>query len=212
MNSNLRVTEFHDIAWDSNSDIIIGGAQDTGTPQQISTGSSTWSDVQTADGGDVVVDNITLAGSDWSVRYSSTQNLGSFIAEVYDVNNNKIGLTISPALSTTLGTALVTGTGGNAQFVTPLELNVIDPTRLLIGGINSLYESTDAGATVQEIATFGVNRMALAYGGTGNAEAIYVGNGSQIFTRTAAAGAVSATASQPAGAGNILDIELDSDN
>ena len=38
---NLQITEFHDIAYDNNSNIIIGGAQDTGTPEQTATGNTT---------------------------------------------------------------------------------------------------------------------------------------------------------------------------
>jgi hypothetical protein len=35
MNGDIQTTEFHDIAWDSNAKIVIGGAQDTGTPEQL---------------------------------------------------------------------------------------------------------------------------------------------------------------------------------
>ena len=59
INGDIQTTEFHDIAYDTNSNTIIGGAQDTGTSQQITTGSTTWRSVSTADGGDVAVDSIT---------------------------------------------------------------------------------------------------------------------------------------------------------
>ena len=45
--------------------------------------------------------------------------------------------------------------GGGAalvpQFVTPLELNAINPIRLVIGGSNSVYESFNQGNTITEI-------------------------------------------------------------
>src|SRR5262249_6554956 len=62
INGNLRSTELHDIAYDANSNIIIGGAQDTGTPEQNMTGNITWRSVQTGDGGDVSVDDTSVAG------------------------------------------------------------------------------------------------------------------------------------------------------
>ena len=36
--------------------LIIGGAQDTGTPQQRGNGDSRWASVSTSDGGDVVAE------------------------------------------------------------------------------------------------------------------------------------------------------------
>src|SRR5262249_39177599 len=131
INGDIQTTEFHDVAYDTISNaILIGGAQDTGTPQQITPGSTTWRSVSTADGGDVAVDNITLAASNRSIRYSSFQNLGSFRRDIYGAANNFISRTfIQPAV-----------VGGGAafqpQFVTPLELNAIDPRRLVIGGFN----------------------------------------------------------------------------
>src|SRR5262249_33103915 len=64
INGDIQTTEFHDVAYDAISNtILIGGAQDTGTPQQTTPGSTTWRSVSTADGGDVAVDNISLRDS-----------------------------------------------------------------------------------------------------------------------------------------------------
>jgi hypothetical protein len=76
MNGNLQTTEFHSIAWDGNSHVIIGGAQDTGTPQQILTSNVQWQSVSTGDGGDVAVDDSSTPGL--STRYSSYYNLFQF--------------------------------------------------------------------------------------------------------------------------------------
>jgi len=208
---DLQVTEFHDIAYDTNSDILIGGAQDTGTPQQITTGGTTWDSVDTADGGDVAVDNITLAGVSWSIRYSSNQNLGSFRARVYDAANVFL-LEVMPPLTVIGGGAALV-----PQFVTPVELNALDPTRLIIGGGNSTYESLDQGNTITEAGPgIGVNRPdAVSYGGTlggvPNPDVLYVGSGNQVFVRTTAGGALNATSGLP-GAGTIRDIVLDPDD
>jgi len=191
---DLQVTEFHDIAYDTNSDILIGGAQDTGTPQQITTGGTTWDSVDTADGGDVAVDIITLAGASQSVRYSSRQCLGGFRRVTYDATNAELS-DVDPALTTVSGTVLDPGCppSGNMQFKTPIKLNAIDPRRLVIGGGNNTWESFDQGDNVDEVgANIGVNRPhAIAYGGrrdgVDNPDVLYVGDGAQVFVRTAAA-------------------------
>ena len=56
---DLQVTEVHDVAYDSVSDVVITGNQDTGTTQQPFAGATIWESVSTADGGDVVVDDIS---------------------------------------------------------------------------------------------------------------------------------------------------------
>src|SRR5215510_3694906 len=147
INGNVQTTEFHDVAYDTISNaIILGGAQDTGSPVQITRGSTTWRSVSTADGGDVAVDNITMASSNQSIRYTSFQNLGGFRRETYDATNTRVGDPFFPAL-------MVVGGGApfQPQFVTPLELNAINPTRLVIGGTNSVYESLDKGDTITQI-------------------------------------------------------------
>ena len=76
MMGNLAVTEIHDVAYDTVSNMIISGNQDTGTTEQTTVGGTTWTSVSTGDGGDVVVDDVSSATQ--STRYSSFQNLGNF--------------------------------------------------------------------------------------------------------------------------------------
>jgi hypothetical protein len=81
MIGDLQVTEFHDIAYDSNSNVIIGGTQDTGTVQQMVPGEVTWSSVLiddfdfrlNGDGGDVAIVRI----SDFSAERPTTLTIGS---------------------------------------------------------------------------------------------------------------------------------------
>lgn len=195
---NLQVTEFHDVAYDSNSNIIIGGAQDTGTPQQLSTGSTTWTSVSTADGGDVVVDDSSAPGQ--STRFSSFQNLGGFRRQVYNAANAFVS-------STNVG---LTSAGNplTPQFVTPLALNVTDETRLIIGGGNSVYESADQGDNITEINGPGANRNAMAYGHVNNPDLIVVGSGARVFMRTTAGGSLTATSAAFA-TGAVVDVVLD---
>jgi hypothetical protein len=211
INGDIQTTEFHDIAYDTNSNtILIGGAQDTGTPVQITTGSATWRSVSTADGGDVAVDSRSLAALNRSVRYSSFQNLGSFRREIYDANNIRVGNAVFPPRTVVGGGAALV-----PQFVTPLELNAIDPVRLVIGGSNSVYESFNQGNTITEINGPGANRNAMAYGGRSggadNPDILYVGSGTAVFLRTTAGAALAPTAALPPGGGTVRDVVLDTD-
>ena len=218
VNGDLQVTEFHDIAYDTNSNIIIGGAQDTGTPQQTTPGGATWNSVDVADGGDVAVDNITLAAANQSIRYSSRQNLAGFRRQTYDANNNPVGAPVSPALTVVVGGAALV-----PQFVTPVELNAINPRRLVIVGDNSIYESLDQGDMITEIGPGqGPNffpgfsfQNAAAYGGRSNGvdnpDVLYVGSNNNVLIRTTPAPTpLIASATYPGG--NVRDIVLDPDD
>jgi hypothetical protein len=213
INGDIQTAEFHDVAYDTISNaIILGGAQDNGNPQQITPGSTTWRSLSSGDGdgGDVAVDNISLASSNQSIRYSSSQNLDGFRRQIYDAANNLVSeVSLDPTV-----------VGGGApiqkQFVTPIELNAINPSRLVIGGSNAVYESFDQGNTVTQIAGPGANRSAIAYGGrsggANNPDVLYVGSGSAVFLRTTAGAALAPTTALPAGALAVRDIALDPDD
>lgn len=209
MNGDIQTTEFHDAAWDSNADIVIGGAQDTGTPEQRIPANVTWRSVSTGDGGDVAVDDTGTPGL--SVRYSSFQNLGLFRRRTYD-SNNVLQSQVFPNL-----TVLGAGNPIAPLFTTPIEINNVNPARLIIGAGNSVYESLDQGDTVTEVLTATGGRVVvnaagndpIAYGGAGNANMLYVGSGARVFLRTAAApAAIAASATYP-GTGNVVDIAID---
>lgn len=208
INGNIQTTEFHDIAYDTVSNIIIGGTQDAGTPQQQVPGGTTWQSVSTGDGGDVAVDDSSVAGM--SIRYSSFDDLQDFRRETYDAGNHFVSAR-NPALAVVKG-----GSPLQPQFVTPVELNAIDQRRLIIGGLNSTYESWDQGETITEAGPgIGVNPGSpVAYGGrrgrTGNPDVLYVGSGSEVFLRTAPA----PTPLQPTAfpGGEVRDIVLDPGN
>src|SRR5262249_27791383 len=72
VNGNLATVEFHHVAYDPLSNIILGGTQDNGTPEQITPGGSTWNNIQpVGDGGVVAVDSDQTAHPGTSIRYSS---------------------------------------------------------------------------------------------------------------------------------------------
>jgi photosystem II stability/assembly factor-like uncharacterized protein len=206
INSDIQTTELHDVAYDTNSNIIIGGALGAGTPEQITSGSTTWRAVAGSHGGDVAVDNITLAASSRSIRYSSFGFLQGFRRVTYDAANNRIGDPVFPSLTVM--------NGGDAlvrQFITPLELNAIDPLRLVIGGANFVYESSDQGNNITPIndpnGADGPGVTAMAYGAAGNPDVLYVGSGSAVFLRTAAGADLEPTATLlPPDAIDVTDV------
>jgi hypothetical protein len=95
-------------------------------------------------GGDVAVDNITLAASNQSIRYSSSLDLG-FRRETYDAADNRIGDPIFPALTVVGG-----GTTLQPRLVTLMELNAINPTRMVISELSSVINIFDS-VSVQKI-------------------------------------------------------------
>src|SRR5215510_691448 len=207
LNGDIQTTEFHDVAYDTISNIILlGGAQDNGTSVQITMGSKTWRLISGGDGGDVAVDNITRAASNQSIRYFSSQKLGGFSRQIYDANNNNVGNPVS----------LASIPETDKQFVTPVELNAINPMRLVIGGSTHVYESFNQGSTNTQISGPGANGNAMAYGGRSggadNQDVLYVGSGSAVFLRTTAGAALAQTAALPTGASTVRDVVLDPDD
>ena len=180
---NLRTTEFHSIGWDSNSKIAMGGAQDTGSPHGSVPANFLWQSVSTADGGDLTINDTGTPGT--STRFSSSQFLGNFRRRTYNTGNT-FGTQVFPPLTVVGGGAALT-----SQFYTPIEVNNVTPTRLVIGGGNSVYESLNQGDTITEIGpgiiANGTGPHSIAYGATGNANMLYVGSGDRVFVRTAAA-------------------------
>jgi hypothetical protein len=186
---NLVSTEFHGIAFDSNTDTVFGGTQDNGTPQQVTPGNQVWSSISTADGGDVGIDDASTAGQ--SVRYSSFQQLQQFRRRTYSSAGTLLS-TASPTLTVTAGPAF------GAQFYTPVKVNERVGARLILGGSNGAYESFNRGDTIAQVGPGSVNRNAIAYGGrrlgVDNPDVLYVGSGAQVLVRTAAAGPYAASA------------------
>ncbi len=188
LSGTLQITEVYSVAYDPNSHTVFGGAQDNGTARQDSA-DNTSRTMLGGDGGDVAVDPFTLAGSGQSIRYSSIQNLGRLKRSLYDANN---GLVSEADLFTKNGSGQdVFPPGFTPQFVTPIEVNAVQPTQAQLGagqstrlaiGSNTIYESSNSGTAaaaaivwtqVPTAAGFpGVNRAAMAYGGHRNGAGI----------------------------------------
>ncbi len=191
INGDLSTTEYHGIAYDSLSDIIIGGAQDVGTTEQLAPDGAVFRSVSTADGGDVAVDN--LFSETQSVRYSSFQFPcpGTFRRRVMNASGGVVSTT-TPALMATSGPPLVDPITGRcrSQFYTPLAINAVESDRLLFGAgpAAALYESTNGGQTIASIGTgLVVNAFTgdpLIYGVPGNADLVMAAILSELYTRT----------------------------
>jgi len=190
INGDLASTEYHGIAYDSVADIVIGGAQDIGTTEQIVSDGSRFRTVSTADGGDVAVDDVI--GAAQSIRYSSFQFLGGFRWRTLDASNNPISQSFPPL------TPINGAPGVQPQFYTPLATNSIEGNRLLIAANNALFESFDSGSTVDtiqipgdnpgETAQIRVNAFVgdpIVYGIPGNADYVLVASDTLLYRRTA---------------------------
>jgi hypothetical protein len=197
---NLNVMEVHDLDHDRVANVIVIGTQDNGTHMQQAAGNPVWTLINGGDGGDVAIDDLSLAGIG-SFRFISSQNFGGARRARYNAANAFVS-----------NTSLPTGVT-DAQFVTPIEVNVANSGRLLIGGLNTLYEINNAGAATPTLTTIGApgaNRNAMAYGATGAPDVAYVGRNNQVFRRDGAV--FVATTALPAGAATITDVALDRAN
>jgi hypothetical protein len=134
------------------------GAQETGSPEQIS--GVSWRDTSQADGGFTAVDNDQVAHPGTTVHYSSSQGLGGFTRRTLDNTNSLIasdgvGLVVNGAGGKTLKILVSSKTAGTQtyrfdstiQFTQPFLLNSVNPARMLIG-TSFLYESMDNGDTL----------------------------------------------------------------
>ena len=211
LNGSIQTNEQHNVSYDTVSNIVFAGTQDNDSPIQNAPGDVNWENLLSGDGGDTAVDDYSTAGT--STRYNSAQFLQAFIRSFWDTGNNLTGF-VFPALTVVSGAPFV------GQFATPIELNSIDPSRIAIGGGNSLYESFDQGDTLVEegvgIAANGTGFDAIAYGGLGNPDLLVVGSGDQLFLRSGAppGSSLSLVASYPRnGSGlTIRDIVIDPDD
>ncbi|HVG09261.1 MAG TPA: RTX toxin [Thermoanaerobaculia bacterium] len=182
LNAKLEVSEQHDLSYDKLAQIIFVGTQDNDDPHQNQRNTPDWFVLLSGDGGDTAVDNQTL-GPDLSIRYDSAQGLQSFLRSYWDASNNLVSY-VFPPLTVLSGPPAFAG-----QFTTPVELNAITPTRLIIGGANGVYESFDQGDTIRRISPVVINGTGLdpvSYGGLGNPDLLVVGSVDRVFMRTAA--------------------------
>lgn len=205
MVGDLQITELHNIAWDNTSNEAVGGAQDVGTPIQ-SAGTRNWVTLTQGDGADVSVDDTSLADQAQSIRYTGFPGSPIAIRSLWSDAGELLSFAF-PALQPLEGSEAIQGT-----FTTPVELNTVDPRRVLIGASNAVFESLDQGETVRSIG-IGISgfQNAMVFGGTKNGvpnpALVYYGSGSRFFVRTAAE-ASALPSSSPFPGSEIRDIAV----
>lgn len=200
LNGNLSVTEIHSIAYDTVTNTLIAGDQDTGTPEQTSPGSTTWNEFTQGDGGDVAVDD---SNPNQSIRYTSFPSLGGgpggFMAATYDTKNNLVNLSAPALIVTNANNASIYAVDTGLPFVTTVKLNSLPgfSNHMVIGGGSAVYESFDGGQTLTElfragnpvggVGPFQLFGAAMAYGGTSGGVAdpsvLWIGANAQVFLR-----------------------------
>jgi hypothetical protein len=204
VNGNLAVTEYHGVNYDTVSNRVMGGAQDTGTTEQRTAAGGIFDSVSTADGGDTAIEDQSSTTA--STRYSSFQRLGAFRRRTVNAANTVTG-TVFPARTPIGGSPAMT-----AQFYSPIAANEASASRLLFGAGNGVYESTDQGGTVTRVSTLVINQFVgspVVYGIPGNADFLLFGAGGNVHLRTVAAGAINQILA--AGA-TVVDVEVDRGN
>jgi hypothetical protein len=190
---DIGAFELHDIAYDHISKVIVAGSQDNGVLSQLKPGGTTWDTIVGADGGDVAIDDVSLADKNESIRYVSQQELGGFQRQVYDSANNKVSTTFLADIT-------------DGQFITPVAVNSVDPMRILVGGSQHIYMSSNQGATLTAIDDVSVNSgpfsstsgATMVYGGDQNGvpnpDLIYAASGANVLRQTTAGGGFTPTA------------------
>ena len=195
---DIGAFELHDIAYDHISKVIVAGSQDNGTLAQLTPGATTWTIIKEGDGGDVAIDDVSLAGVNQSIRYVSAQDFSNFQRQVYNSANQLVSTTFLAQIP-------------DGQFITPLAVNNVDPMQILVGGSQHIYMSSDQGTTLTAIYNEGVNFSTsgamMVYGGyengVANPDLIYAASGANVLTKTTAAGGFTPTAP---GGGTIVGV------
>ena len=194
---NLRDTEFFSVGYDSVNNLVVGGAQDNGTP--LGSGlAKPWDQLPsgTGDGGVVAVDS--RIGSPTPVIYFYQDGqlyvsvfthtiLGDFyvshFASLFGSNNLQL---FSGVNSTDLATYLK---GFNTDTSYPIALDpyaAVPGSEPLLLGISGLYESSTQGGFITEVTPSGStgNVKAIAYGASNDLSAAYFSTTSgQLFVR-----------------------------
>lgn len=210
LNNGLGITELHSVDYDANSKTIMGGAQDNGADEGAAFRNEPWREVEGGDGGRVRVDDLK---SEYSIRYSSSQNLGNFAYRQVDTATGVVGEKTYPQL-TVAGTKQTLKQYDKLGFLTPLEVNKVESDWLVIGGLKGVYESKNRGKNVTDLINKGLTAevSAIAYGGksggVNNPDLLYVAAGTQVYLRSEAGGTLAKLTAYP-GTNTIKDIAID---
>ena len=184
--SGLGIMEFYRIAGiESNTGVIIGGAQDNGSNRYTSALGTTIFHMRQADGMDCAIDP-----TNENIMYSMSQNGG--LARSADFGVTWTGIVPS---------------GATGAWVTPL-VHHHSSTNILYAGYNDVYKTTNGGSTWTNLGVDGRGAIAM---GTNNPSRIYASNGTSIWM-SADAGASWSSISAGLPGYNISFITINPDN
>ena len=233
--NGIQVAQFFGISYDSLSNIIFGGAQDVGTPQQSSPQNQVYDDQTSSDGPGTAVDDLTSTTQ--SIRYiggtryfynASNTNVGTNIPlfPAGGVNGTFFNFTavavsdVAPPAGQSARVVIVNGNGAsNAQMTGNPGTAIFESTNAGIAATTAaiVYTQIPTGTGWAGVNDFVTGRYpAISVGGTlsgvANQYVLYACSGNQVFLRTTAGGTLTATAGQPAFAGTLYSIAVDPDN
>jgi hypothetical protein len=223
LNGNLSLSEISSLGYDALNDILFAGAQDVGNQVQVASDSGIWKTVSQGDGNAQGVGIVKNAAGEpiFVLRYIVGNHLGTLRLLVFDLNNNLLRETTQPLRATGTNQAdfsAVLATERAGFTALPMAINAVDPSRILLGGNERLYESLDRGVTATNVKPASVEAApsAVAYGGwksdgTAVQQVAYAAFGSQIWWRGVTGNFVAAV-TQPAGATKITKIVMDPTN
>ena len=216
LNGNLQITEINTVAYDDVAKVIVAATTETGAAEQTTAATpQTWTEDSEGQQSSVAVaENTPSAG--YSYHYTSGPGLTNFQQIEVDSNNNVVGATaITPTIG---GVSFATADGG--QLYTPIIINSVNPTQMLILGAKAVYQSVNGGSTLTALtpaipyasdAVFGGYQSGTAYPGLVWVVGTNPNNTSLgvVYLRTGAAGNLVAT--NYAG-GPVLQIAVDPTN
>jgi len=207
---NLRIAEFHAIAYDSVNHVLFGATQDNAVPQQTTPDGIDWAINEDPWGGgfEAGVDNSTIQGA--SVHYSSQQNLFHAHRRTYiapnqvtqDVGIIPFIINGTGGLGYNVVEGAIKGDGnlGTVRWNQTWAVNAVDGKRILLG-TDYLYESLDRGDTFDSLGGLKKNQKgewvpdnpvdsvwAYAYGHRTNPDVIYIGAGEKLLLRSGGQG------------------------
>ncbi|MGA2033362.1 MAG: hypothetical protein ABSG68_13980, partial [Thermoguttaceae bacterium] len=215
LNGNLQVAEVQSVAYNDVAHVLVGAAQGLGAVEQnapytpstppAANPVDTWTNLVQGEGGSVAVgNNDPVAGE--SYVYSSGEYLTGFQRQIVDATNTVL-VTEIPALNV-VGTFQTFQQIDGGQFYTPVVVNAVNPSWLVIGGATTVFESTDAfgnlprGDDLVELTDANFNLVpkatSMAYGGfrngLPNADMLWVTTPTGVYVRNAAGGPLVQTA------------------
>jgi PKD repeat protein len=185
LSPGLQIGQFYKIdGTEQNENAIVGGLQDNGG-YYTQTGSEGWKNYFGADGMDCAIN----PGNE-DIVYGSIQ-FGS-IYRSNDGGNSKTGI----------------GSPENGAWVTPLQIDANDHSRLLVG-YSQLYEYNNGSWNPLTSFSFGgdLNNIKIA---PSNSDVIYLSRGTNLYKTTNGGGVVTQITGLPTE--NITDIEVHNTN